>query len=179
MLPQHEASASSNILYPAHPGGKITEEVIRVVKALLERVKLSIHRIAYGDQTDLGAENLYTYDPESRRWVLRGTVEKGQVGSHLGDALPPPPAEIPHTSHEHCVAPHINPLVNPSPFRGVFKRASALANLSLSTVDMAALSHPVYAPCGSVLEGVTSQEPPKPRTPEATIQVVRTSPFSR
>lgn len=179
MLPQHEASTSSNKVLPAHTGGNITEELLRVVNALVERVKVSIHRIAYGDKTDLGGENQYTYDPESRRWVLRGSVEEGQVGSHIGDALAPPPAEIPHTSHEHCVAPHINPLVNPSPFRGVFKRASALPNSSLSTVDMAALSHPVYAPSGSVLEGETSQVPPKPRTPEPTIHAVRTSPFSR
>ena len=178
MLPHHQSSSSSNIVIPQAPEGNITGDIMRMLKALVERLKSGMHRIAYGDQTDLGLENQYTYDPELQRWIRKGAPEESEVGAHLGDALKPP-IEQPHVDHPHCVAPHINPLISPTPFRGVFKRPSDSTSDKPSSVDMSALSHPVYAPSGSVLEDPSREVPAKPKTPEPSVQIVRTSPFSK
>ena len=190
MLPKSTpGDANANIVIPAGREGNITGTLTRIFEALISGMKSTLRRLAYGDQTSLGSDNLYFFDPVANKWMLRdGSADRNQAGRiSPGDPLSPPRMAHKHVDHPYCIAPHVHPLFEPKPFAGVFARpalstsdSSAQSNQK-SAVDMAALSHPVYAPSGSVLtpDDINFPSPGMPGTSVQAPAAIRTSPFNR
>ena len=176
MLPSAtKKTREPQIVISTSPGGNLTKDVLDLIKAFLESIKTSINRIAYGEQTSLGHENEYIYDTTSQLWVRRDAMnEQIPFPSNKDWAASPSTVE-----HPHCRSPHVNPLVQPSPFRGVFGRREAPSGVTLpaSAVDMSDLSHPVYAPSGAVLKDEVDLGKPLNTDPKIPV-MIRKSPFN-
>lgn len=172
---------------PAHipvrskDGGYITQLLDELLRSFIATVKSSYHRLAYGSQNRLGTDNQFVYNTALGKWTLRdgGDVESGVPPVHPGDALSPPRTISSHVDHPYCSSKPLNPVLEPTPFAGVFKRTEQQASSqsgSLSGLDLSTLSHPVYAPRGRVLAHDSLPHPVVATT--ATVRVIKTSPFS-
>lgn len=170
---------SNEMIIPREESGNLTGMISRMLSSLWAGLRSSLQRLAYGEQTSLGSNIQYVYDPQEKVWRSSGAAGTiAPLPSAPTDMSAPP--QLPHhMSHPHCVAPE-----GYSAFAGVFPGAKTTRDRSAvipqkSAVNMAELAHPVYAPSGSVVENPDQVNLTTPVAPEGpAVPVIRTSPFA-
>lgn len=123
----------------------------KVWNVMFGSVKAVMHRMVYGNQANLGSDNAFFYDTKEKKWKSRVEPSSSSQSGTPTNAIAGPPIHMPHP---HCVSRH-------------FPKA---------TIDMSGLSHPVYAPSGSMIAALGSASPPRHGDPGSIS--VRSSPFS-